>query len=69
MKYTTIQGDTFDTIAKLKLGSELLADKLMQTNPALLDYVVFPAGITVTIPQIEQVNVNYNKLPTWRRKL
>lgn len=69
MKYTTIQGDTFDTIAKLKLGSELLADKLMQTNPALLDYVVFPAGITVTIPQIEQANVNYNKLPTWRRKL
>lgn len=67
MTYITTQGDTFDIIAKNMLGSELLADKLMRDNPLLLDYVVFSAGITVTIPQFEQVNKNYNKLPSWRK--
>ena len=46
-KVKTIQGDTWDTIAKRIYGNELRAQDLMEAreNIRLLDYQVFPAGI------------------------
>ena len=43
--YTTIQGDTWDLIAKKVCGDEKKLDILMQNNPSFLEYLVFPAGI------------------------
>lgn len=62
-KYTTKQGDTWDTIALKVYNSEKRMDLLMQSNFNLLEYVVFPAGITVDIPEILEAK---SDLPIWR---
>lgn len=65
MGYTTVQGDTWDSIAYKVYGSgnEILAGELMKCNWDLLDYFVFPAGLEVQIP--EQVQ-KADDLPPWR---
>lgn len=64
--YTTIQGDTWDLIAKRVYGDEKKLDILMANNFSLLDYVVFPAGILVTIPDLGTEELQ--EWPEWRRK-
>lgn len=66
--YTTKQGDTWDTIAFEQYGSELKAQNLMQErkNITLLDYEVFPAGVVVAIPDIEEESKYSDSLPAWR---
>ena len=61
--YTTIQGDTWDLISAKVYGSESYTSLLMENNPKLLDYFVFPAGVVITIPDkpYEQ-----DELPEWR---
>lgn len=63
MTYTTIAGDTFDLIAYKLYGEEERADELMEANPDLLDYFVFPAGIEVTAPDI--VSDTTVPMPPW----
>ena len=54
VQYTsTIQGDTWDMIAKRVYGNELLCDVLMQANPMHLNTVIFPAGIVLAVPETE----------------
>lgn len=67
-KVKTIQGDTWDTIAKRIYGNELRAQDLMEAreNIRLLDYQVFPAGIAVTAPEIEEQTAP-DDLPDWRK--
>lgn len=63
--YTTIQGDTWDMIAKKVYGDEKKLDVLMAANFDSLDYVVFPAGVAVNIPELDrQVD---SDLPEWRK--
>lgn len=64
-EYVTIQGDTWDMIAYKVYGDELKADVLMQANPRLLDYVVFPACITLQCPAIE-VETDFDTAEEWR---
>ena len=52
MQYKTVQGDTWDLIAKKQYGDEKQLDILMMNNFSLLNYVVFPAGIVVDIPEL-----------------
>lgn len=68
--YTTVSGDTWDMIAKKIYGSELKADHLMQDreNITLLDYLVFPAGVIVHLPQITEVQSYQDDLPEWRKE-
>lgn len=64
-KYKTVQGDTWDTIAKKVYGAEKHLDFLMRNNFELLDYFVFPAGISVNTPSLpgnEAAGV-----PEWRK--
>ena len=61
--YTTIQGDTWDMIAKKVYGDETYTSLLMEANPKLLDYFVFPEGIVVTVPEKPE-ETGY--LPEWR---
>ena len=61
--YTTIQGDTWDMIAKRVYDDESYTQLLMEANPQLLDYFVFPEGIVVAVPEKPEEN---SELPDWR---
>lgn len=63
--YKTVQGDTWDLIAKKAYGSEKHLDHLMKNNFPLLDYFVFPAGIEVNTPEIPQKEEI--SIPEWRK--
>lgn len=65
-QYITIQGDTWDLIAKKVYGDERKLDTLMQNNFQLLDYTVFPSGIKLNIsaPKVNEES----SLPEWRKK-
>jgi len=65
--YVTKSGDMWDSIAYTQLGSESYADKLMLANLAYREIYLFPAGIVLELPQIEQ-KVN-SLLPPWKRGL
>ncbi len=63
--YITIQGDTWDIIAKKVYGKEKYLDYLMQNNYNLLNYFIFPASIIVNTPDLpSESNLD---LPEWRR--
>lgn len=66
--YTTIQGDTWDMIAHKCYGDAMKAQHLMQAreNIRLLDYQIFPAGITIVIPPLYE-DANEDDIPDWRK--
>lgn len=64
MAYKTIQGQTWDQIAKAVYNSEMCAGELMEANPKLLGTFIFPAGVILNTPEIKKENIN---LPPWRR--
>ena len=64
-EYRTIQGDTWDMIAKKEYGAERHLDYLMASNFELLDYFIFPAGIVVKVPELP-AEISED-LPSWRR--
>lgn len=69
MKYTTVQGDTFDLVAANTLGSENLMDKIIDANPSLAATIVFGAGVILNIPEIiEKAAVPSSAAPPWRKK-
>lgn len=62
--YETVQGDTWDMIAKRVYGDEKYAGYLMESNRLLIDYLIFPGGITLSIPELtEEQDAD---LPIWR---
>lgn len=65
--YRTISGDMWDKIAYEEMGSSLYVDKLMKANAEYLDYFIFPAGIVLTIPVLEEEEAE--ELPLWKRGL
>ncbi len=65
-QYRTVQGDTWDLIAKKQYGDEKKLDILMMNNFSLLNYVIFPAGILVDIPELpDEAQQGW---PEWRNK-
>lgn len=65
---TTVMGDTWDTIALRAYGDTLRTQELMEAreNLRLLDYQVFPGGVTVAAPEVE-VSYTTGDLPEWRK--
>lgn len=65
---TTVQGDTWDTIAKRVYGDERKAQDLMRErrNIRLLDIQVFPGGVPVATPELPEKAPDTN-LPEWRK--
>jgi len=64
MAYTTIQGDTWDIIAKEVYGKEKYAGFLMANNFLELDTFVFPQGTVLNTPVLpEELD---GDLPPWR---
>lgn len=65
--YTTISGDMWDKIAYEQMGSVLHTDKLMKANSKYAAIFVFPAGVVLTIPAVEdKADI---ELPPWKRGL
>jgi phage tail protein X len=63
--YVTTSGDMWDLIAKKTLGSEMYTDALMTANAAHREIFIFPANITLTIPDITIKPAE--GLPPWKR--
>lgn len=63
--YTTKSGDMWDSIAYRQYGDRNYTGKLMQLNPKYHDYFIFPAGITLTLPEVT-VTVS-SLLPPWKQ--
>lgn len=65
MTYKTVSGDTWDLIAYKILGSEVYMEELLNANQEYKDFIVFPANINLTVPEITVPTVS--TLPPWRR--
>lgn len=61
--YITKQGQAWDQIAKEVYGKESCADFLMQSNPRHLDIFVFPPGVGLETPELQEAKKN---MPPWR---
>ena len=53
--YTTVQGDTWDSVAFKFYKDEAFADVLMKTNPGKIENFVFDAGVGLTVPDAAEV--------------
>jgi len=56
----------WDSIAHSQLGSVSYTDRLMNLNRQYRNIYIFPANITLTLPERE-TKIN-NSLPPWKRK-
>lgn len=63
--YTTTQGDMWDSIAYAQLGSCAHTDKLINENVAYRDVYIFPAGVTLSIPDVDTEDAD-NAQPPWK---
>lgn len=64
--YTTKQGDMWDTIALSQYGSVSIVDKLMMSNTQHIGTYIFPAGVVLDIPELDDETVN-TSLPPWKQ--
>lgn len=64
---TTIQGDTWDSIAYRLWGREECAAYLMEANYRHLDILVFSSGTVLNVPDLPADS--YGWLPGWRTDL
>lgn len=67
MLYKTIQGDTWDIIAKRVYGNELNLDVLIQANADYREVVIFSAGVVLDVPEIEKTVASDFGLPPWKQ--
>ena len=63
--YTTVQGDKWDSIAHNIMGSTNHTDKLINANSKHREIYIFPAGIVLDIPEVNERN--YDDLPPWKK--
>lgn len=63
-KYTTIQGDTWDSIAYKLYGDEKYMKNLIEANWPLLEVLVFSSGTVITVPDLPEETDD--DLPFWR---
>ena len=64
--YTTVQGDMWDHIAHDKLGGVRHTRALLRANRQYLGYYIFPAGIVLTLPEVEE-EAAASSLPPWKQ--
>ncbi len=64
-KYTTVQGDMWDSIAFKELGDVAYTDKLILENPEHIGTHIFPSGVLLNIPEI--IESAFNSLPPWKK--
>ena len=62
---TTVSGDTWDIVAYKAYGNEMYMDTLIKANIEYKDTYIFPAGVVLTLPEIE-LTVS-ESLPPWKQ--
>jgi len=63
-KYTTVQGDMWDSIARQLYNNEALMHILIDANPQYRTIAVFPANCILAVPEIpREARVTW---PPWR---
>lgn len=60
-QYETVSGDTFDVVAHKIWGDAKRAGELMQANFAALEYLIFPAGVILKVPEDGEMSVARNQ--------
>lgn len=60
-QYETVSGDTFDVVAHKIWGDAKRAGELMQANFAALEYLVFPSGVILKIPEDGDISAPKNQ--------
>jgi phage tail protein X len=65
--YTTQSGDTWTGIALKAYGSVLQVQPIIDANPGISLNPVFDGGILLLIPVQDQVTINTQNLPPWKR--
>lgn len=63
--YTTVSGDTWDIVAYKVYSNEMYMDTLIKANIEYKDTYIFPAGVVLTLPEIE-LTVS-ESLPPWKQ--
>lgn len=63
--YITISGDTWDIVAYKAYGNEMYMDMLIKANIEHKDTYIFPAGVELTLPEID-LEVS-ESLPPWKQ--
>ena len=63
--YITISGDTWDIVAYNVYGNEMYMDMLIKANIEHKDTYIFPAGVELTLPEID-LEVS-ETLPPWKQ--
>lgn len=64
-EYTTIDGDTFDSLALEFYGEESYSVFIMQLNPDYIKTLVFDSGVVLKIPKINIKETS--TLPPWKK--
>ena len=64
-EYQTIYGDTFDSIALDLYDDEKYASEIIAENPDYCDVLIFEAGITLFLPEIDTTD-KPDTQPPWR---
>ena len=52
--YTTVQGDCWDLVAFKLSGGEKYRNPLAGANMPLLDYLTFPPGTVINVPDVPE---------------
>jgi len=64
--YTTSQGETWDSIAKRVLGSEVRLHLLLDANPEHRGVLIFSAGTVLRIPDVPSMAIR-TVTPAWKQ--
>lgn len=65
---TSRQGDMWDMLSLRAYGSAAFTDELIKANPECRKIVLFPAGIVLTVPEVDMTQTA-SSLPPWKRKV
>lgn len=66
MIYTTVEGDTFDSIAFEFYTDEKMASVIIDANPLLADTLIFDADVEVRVSIVEEAAETPGSAPPWR---
>lgn len=64
--YITRAGDTFDLLALAAYNDEKMASYIIEANPLHGGTLIFDAGVSLKIPEIQSKKVP-SSLPPWRK--
>ena len=66
MTITTVQGDMWDEVSERVYGSTQYTDALIAANPAHIRTYIFPSGVALDCPAVEEA-MPPNSLPPWKK--